>query len=150
MPHHALVTQSEGGVTQRWCESAKWISRPVLAADWSGVTPYTAKPPRAAVMWRSRYRCWASMSLMDSFRQQTGHIIRLSSSCSLWLGVGDVQHVDNMRGALRGLWLCGRGTYEGIFQIAQRVAVLEVSRPLSRRSVAEVFDMTRTSSTGRI
>jgi hypothetical protein len=49
MPHHALVTQSEDGVSQRWCERAKWISRPVLVADWPGMTPYTAKPPVCGV-----------------------------------------------------------------------------------------------------
>ncbi|KAF1980535.1 hypothetical protein BU23DRAFT_10922 [Bimuria novae-zelandiae CBS 107.79] len=51
---------SEGGVSQRWCESAKWISRPVLAVDWPGMTPTPPSPPRAEMMWRGRHRCWAS------------------------------------------------------------------------------------------
>lgn len=80
MPHHALVTQSEGGVTQRWCESAKWISRPVLAADWPGMTPYTAKPPHTAMMWRSPISLLGFESLTNHLAQQNEHIIHLFSS----------------------------------------------------------------------
>lgn len=127
--------QSEGGVSQRWCENAKWIGRPVLAADWPQVTPTPPSPPCAALMWRARYRF--AVGLPRTFpthprlSQRNGHVVHLSISSSCLCNLA-----TNMRSAhgtphARRTSPSVACTSEKAFQIVQPVAVRAVIRPTS-------------------